>query len=224
MLVADARRQLDRAGSSSPDCSPDEAIEAVERHIRVKLKQVQRKAVEWSEKFDWSVVWVCGEHGPIGASIMLPLTECSYEELRAGKIEPTDLTADDLRIPSDQILVLTLGIRPLDMGGPRKNATLSLIGAMLQQWSLLANVRRFTDHAGGGRRLRSLAMASNSWARQVLRVQGYIPVGTTAKGTGDDWFERTVTAKRAGLEGLLLSAILHFGLIMRGAITRRWAK
>lgn len=113
--------------------SADEAKRVAESVIKIPLEEYQQRALSWKTKHAWTIAPVRVGHFLVGAPIILPLKVDVYERIRAGEAFASEVTPDDLEVPSKTIFVEGISEARNEFAGHSGNTTLHLRAAIARQ-------------------------------------------------------------------------------------------
>lgn len=181
-----------RLRSRNPMLEPQAAIQLSESWAKISLEDYQRRAISWW-KFDPRIVMVAiGDKRPIAMTLILPLKEPVWNDIRSGQRASYAVSDRDLCIPSSYLMHEGLGQRPHDEGGEAKPYTRATFVTILRQMGTLAEIT-LPPRAD----LHSLTIAVNDLARQRIVGFGYKQVGTRMKTLDVDLFEKRFDRRKS---------------------------
>jgi hypothetical protein len=202
--VADAARwmfiDVGRLQTKNPLLPTDAAIRVAEDWGHARLADYQASAISWWSRDRRTVMIVIGEKKPIAMTIVLPVQERIWHDVRDGNRVPYSLGPGDLEVPSKNLIVEGLGQRPVEEGGEGTPFTRGALTAMLAQFGALSNTS-FPPRDD----LRILGFVSNDLARTRLKKNNFKATGTKLHTMGVDLYERFIPAKwakQSALDGL----------------------
>ncbi|MEM7205325.1 MAG: hypothetical protein AAF628_34030 [Planctomycetota bacterium] len=147
-----------------------------------------RAAVPWSAVMGMKGVT---ERRRIGYSVILPLDDDTYEQLREGKLHSADICPDDLLYPSTNLLFLVLTVNP-DLNA-RKTSKRTFINPT-RPLSISTHVQHGAlmrvGTAGMPSRYRIIAPRVHNTNAVRLEHSDYRPTGTREARTGFELWER----------------------------------
>jgi hypothetical protein len=178
--------------------SNDVALEIGENYVQVPIEEYRKKMMEWAGYHDWVVV--LGRNGGkrTGVSVILPLTEKAYYEVRNGEKSPWECGVNDFEVPSNFLLVQVFCVRLMDLGGdPLKYSSKAQRNCALLQVAALSKLS--SKHKKNPLRILSFAGMPTSEAR--LKAHRYQRLDKVTKGhSAVPLYERTLAP--VGFEGL----------------------
>ncbi|MBS0260355.1 MAG: hypothetical protein JSS02_00250 [Planctomycetes bacterium] len=191
-----------RLQTGNPLLPGDEAIRIAADWGHLRLEDYQANAISWWRRDRRTVMVGLGEKKPISMTIVLPLREREWHDVRDGNRVPYSLGAADLDVPSNYLVIEGLGQRPVEEGGESTAFTRGALMVMLAQLGSLSNCA-FPPRND----LRILAFASNEVARMRLKKQHFKATGTKLHTMGVDLYDRCISCnrlKRSPLDDLAL--------------------
>lgn len=172
-----------------PRLSDDEAIAAAADVITVCFDDYVRRAIAWAEFNPWIVLFAKkGKTRRMGVSILLPVHAHVYEDVRQGNRRTSDISVDDITVPSNYFVFEALAENPDVVREGRINATRPLLMAIVAQHGALMRL----GSPGLSREYRFLAPEAQSENRDRMLASGYAPIGTVAKHSHFPLWERVV--------------------------------
>lgn len=196
-------------GRELPESTKDlywrDAIAATERRVNLSLEDYCRHVQSWADANPWAVVYAAAGRTAVGASVVLPLAEETYYEVREGQRVPHEIAPDELVMPSNYLFIKAAATRPPDRGGKRFGASWHLLTAIMRQLGELAQLD------GPRRRLPLHILSFGSTPANTARLESehYRFTKKRTPITKFPLYERIVEARpRQRLEPLL-RAVLH---------------
>ena len=163
-------------------------------------------------------VWLaCVSKTPIGASIVIPLTDSAYERIRAGDMADNDISdVTDIQLPSRSLLILGSG--PLGWDRPPRSPfrySLQCIISLFHHVAVLIQ-----GLPASAEPIRILGYGGTEKTSHTLARFGFSPIGTSLKGFNSQLFEivlpapendelkaKSATSFLAGMLGVCLKRI-----------------
>lgn len=195
-----------RVAPSSPPLSSNDAIALSEDIISVPLADYQKRTLCWRQKYPWVVAPVRVRNILVGAPIVLPLRRAVYDEIRAGKRFASEVTADDLQIPSQHLIVEAVSERTVDQGGIADNCTLHLRAAISRQLGQFCARPGATDLIA----VRMLSRRASSESTQRLEGCQFRPTGTREYRSNVELMELVINPLDNRNGQAIVSAIVEF--------------
>ena len=202
--------------------SPRDAESAASKHFHISLDEYQDRGMSWWHFDRWTVVFARGRRSLTGMSIVLPLREHVYQEMRAGRRMGFDVAPDELVRPSNFVLIEGAAERPTDIPSESDDVTKFTLNATLTQVAALS-------HAPGhdtDQTLNSLSFGPTPRSTYRLRGAGYKPLGTHMPIGSIAFYEKQLarhpsTYKDHLARNYLIGVGDHVGKMLRPP---RWSK
>jgi len=187
--------------------SADEAISNTEQRFQMSLSEYQDYAVTCWRRNPWTVVLARGQDNKAtGISIILPLRESVYEQIRSGKLMSCRADPQFFAVPSRYMFHEAVSARPLSMGGdPINKATASMVWTVMVQLAALTISETVFDN---DQPFRALSVDGMPDAREMLMAYGYKPIGMRMATSGEDLYELIIPANATDL-GLFFNVTLN---------------
>lgn len=198
-------RQVDERADQLPI---EASIAAAETYMRTSYDAYVARAVSWWRYDPWTVVQARGKQTPTGVTIVLPLREAAYEDLKQGRRMSYDVGPHELHRPSRNLLIEALAERPPELDGVDGNTTKNTLNAVVSQVGVLSHCRAEEAH----RPLRLLTFAGSRLNRERAVSFGFQPVGTTMRDTGLEFFEKKLAWPYSPQDLILLGLLGAIGI------------
>ncbi|TWT44923.1 hypothetical protein RAS1_13430 [Phycisphaerae bacterium RAS1] len=169
--------------------------------IRISEDEYAKRALEWLEHCPWSIVLVRGSAGPSGLSIVLPLSNQTYDALLDGQFPTYACAAEQLDSPTDRVLVEAVAERPTEHSSGPAGGTRPLFYALLAQVAAQTRCWQLPPRTP----IHLLSFAPSPLARKRLIAYGFKPTGKYMHTTGVEFLVRTL--ERDGTDFLAHSFI-----------------
>ena len=167
-----------------PMLTRGEAVAAAAEVLKTDYCSYLEQLRAW-HRIPWVVALARHRRGIVGASIVLPLTEAAYMQVRNGHRASYECGPEDFEVPSRYVLIEAAVERPEALGA--LNATRPIFMAVLNQVAALAQMQDRPAHEI----LHVLSFGGTPKNRERLLSAGYqLTDGRMAK-TGVELFERT---------------------------------
>jgi hypothetical protein len=175
-----------RATTHSKQLSIHESVRCAEQYMQIALPDYQARALQWWEFDRWTIIRARGKRAATGMSIVLPLAESAYAQLKNGRAMSYDILPTDLRRPSPHLLVEGTCERPVDMAGDKGNTTKNTFMAIVSQIAVLT-------HCHGPHSKKSLyllSFAGTPRSKKRLLSGGFKTVGNSMPDSSIQFYER----------------------------------
>jgi hypothetical protein len=185
LILTTIGRQLRRGGAGLPDAK---AIELAEARMQLDMASYADRAVGLWRRSPWTIVYAVVDRVRVGCTLVLPLEESVYEELRAGRRTSHDCTGADLALPSRTLFIEAVGERPDSECPATAKASAQLVRMMFLQ---IARMSLDPDQppTGEERPIRMMSLAGTPKGEARIRRFGYRPLGVTMPGFDVELFE-----------------------------------
>jgi len=182
------------------------AVAMAEKEFHVSMAEYQARAIGWWEKCKWTVVLGRGQLGPTGVSIILPVQQHAYEDMRAGNREGYCVSSDEIINPSRYLVLQGTAERAPGACGEKGNYSKHTLPAIINQVAILSYVRGEES----GKPMQVLSFAATPRSRYRLEKAGYKPLGTQMPESDIALYEKQL------LRGSLFSTDVFLGPYLRG--------
>lgn len=183
-----------------------EAIAYARDHIGLAEDEYRARAAQWQAFNPWTVVRAWHKTRPVGMSIVLPVTEAFYTDVRNGLRPSYDCGIRDLSVPSVHLIIEAGAENPELLATANINPTRPLLVCLICQLAALSRPNRFN----ASQTLRVLTFSGTPKNRDRLMRAGFVPTsGPRMARTGLELLERTLTVGQLGRD-ILSAAVLHF--------------
>lgn len=185
--------------------SRDAAEGAAADYLGVSKEAYARTLLSCRDRCPWSVTQAWHKNEPAGMSVVLPVTDATYERVRTEAVAPFELNGKDLAVTSLNLILEAASERPDLLAQREVNATKPLFLNIAYQVAALSRCGMLATPAT----LRLLAFATSPQIRARAICAGFVPTGTYMAHTRLEALERTLVVGQGGLDGTLDAPFLE---------------
>lgn len=173
---------------SGPGLSREAAIAAAEELLGIGFSDYVERAESWVSVSRWVLSFARRSQGPVAASILLPVRPEVYTRVRSGELATSDVTADDLMVPSHHFVFEALAENPDVPRANRRSPTLTMAMALANQHAALMRY----GQPGVGPRFRFLAPAATPANRDRMLGSGWKATDASDPKRGFPYWEKQI--------------------------------
>jgi len=174
--------------ANDPTLPIPEAILRAQEAMKISEADYAAKALAWQKTNPWTVIFTRNKAGPIGQSIMLPVTQAFYQRVLDGEAATYDCEPGDIRAVSPFVIIEAAIERPKDLGGGKGHTSVPLLIGMSAQLAALSRCDRLPPELS----LSILSLAPHALAEERLMNSGFRPTGNRMARTGVRLMQRTL--------------------------------